>query len=157
MVKDGKDRKTAAQWPLTRAKGERPGLGEGVRGTREMAMERLFAMVDKRTLDIFHCQHSVGPTPLLSTTRYESKNNIGSDAKFVRDSSLYRGQRTDSQQQFFTFRRKRNFVDYLPGVGRGKERYRGWRKFALWRFVNFRLYEARFQKSGVRSKVILDR
>ena len=52
-------------------------------------MERLFAMVDKRTLDIFHCEHSVGPTPLLSTTRYESKNNIGSYVKFVRDSSLW--------------------------------------------------------------------
>lgn len=32
VVKDGKDRKTAAQWPLTRAKGERPRLGE--RGER---------------------------------------------------------------------------------------------------------------------------
>lgn len=34
VVKDGKDRKTAAQWPLTRAKGERPVLGRGGEGER---------------------------------------------------------------------------------------------------------------------------
>lgn len=105
-------------------------------------MERLFAMVDKRTLDIFHCQHSAGPTPLLSTTRYESKNNIGSDAKFVRDfvSVFVVNARilSDDFSRFDELDGKRNFVDYLPGLGRGKVRYRGWRKFALgdsWIFI----------------------
>ncbi|KAK1122292.1 hypothetical protein K0M31_009515 [Melipona bicolor] len=107
-----------------------------------MAMERLFAMVDKRTLDIFHCQHSVGPTPLLSTTRYESKNNIGSDERNLLGTRLCAVDNAwilnDDFSRFDGLDGKRNFVDYLPGPDRGKERYRGWRKFALgdsWIFI----------------------
>lgn len=47
-------------------------------------MERLFAMVDKRTLDIFHCQHFVGPTLLLSPIYDMNRRTILDRTKFVR-------------------------------------------------------------------------
>lgn len=44
----------------------------------------------------------------------------------------------DDFSRFDELDEKRNFVDYLPGFGRGKERDKGWRKFALgdsWIFI----------------------
>lgn len=53
VVKDERERWKGGG---TTADGQWP---EEQRGQETRNMERLFAMVDKRTLDVFHCQHFV--------------------------------------------------------------------------------------------------
>lgn len=77
VVKDGKDRKAEGrdgQWPEEQRRQE----------TRNM--ERLFAMVDKRTLHIFHCQHFVSMNFVAFSlpTYHTNRRTILDRTKFVR-------------------------------------------------------------------------
>ena len=82
VVKDERERWKGGG---TTADGQWP---EEQRGQETRNMERLFAMVDKRTLDVFHCQHFVSlnfvASPPLPPSYDTNRRTILDRTKFVR-------------------------------------------------------------------------